>query len=315
MSKQAYYKHNESKVLQKTAQESFVLEYVKGIRKKDPGIGGKKLWYMYCREFARNNPVGRDRFADIIDRNNLKVRLKVRKPRTTDSSHGLPTYPNMVKDFIPTGPNQLWVSDITYITIWVDEYHYTFCYLSLILDAYTEEIVGWSIGPTLETAYPLEALRMALKRIEGIDSYSLIHHSDRGCQYASNEYIKLLNDNHIRISMTECGDPKDNAQAERINNTMKNELLKDMRFRDIEDVKVAVANAIEFYNNERPHMSINMMTPSQATACEGEIKKWWVSYRVKAIKEKLADLEIPENSLPLSAVQGSPSGLRPPVNP
>ena len=96
---------------------------------------------------------------------------------------------------------------------------------------------------------------------------------------------------------------------------MKNELLKDMHFRNIEEVNVAVANAVDFYNNERPHMSINMMTPSQATACEGEIKKWWISYRVKAIKEKPTDLEIPENSLPLPAVQGSPSGLRPPVNP
>lgn len=302
-------------MLQKTAQESFVLEYVKGIRKKDPGIGGMKLWYMYCREFEGNNPVGRDRFADIIDRNNLKVRLKVRKPRTTDSTHGLPTYPNIIKDFIPSKPNQLWVSDITYITIWIDEYHYVFCYLSLILDAYTEEIIGWSVGPTLETAYPLEALKMALKRIEGTECHDLIHHSDRGCQYASGEYIKLLKEKCIKISMTECGDPKDNAQAERINNTIKNELLKDMCFRSINEVRVAIANAVDFYNNERPHMSIDMMTPAQAASCEGEINKWWVSYRVKAIKEKLADLEIPENSLPLSAVQGPPSGLRPPVNP
>ena len=171
------------------------------------------------------------------------------------------------------------------------------------------------IGPTLETAYPLEALKMALDRIGEVEPHALIHHSDRGCQYASNDYIKLLNDNHIRISMTECGDPKDNAQAERINNTMKNELLKDMRFRNIEEVKFAVANAVDFYNNERPHMSIDMMTPAQAASCEGELNKWWMSYRVKAIKEKLADLEIPENSLPLSSVQGSPSGLRPPVNP
>lgn len=302
-------------MLQKAAQESFVLEYVRSIRRKDPGIGGMKLWHMYCKEFDRNNPVGRDRFADIIDRNNLKVRLKVRKPRTTDSSHGLPTYPNIIKDFIPSKPNQLWVSDITYITTWIDEYHYAFCYLSLILDAYTEEIIGWSIGPTLETAYPLEALRMALERIEGKECPDLIHHSDRGCQYASGEYIKLLKDNGIRISMTECGDPKDNAQAERINNTVKNELLKDMRFRNIEEVRMAVTNAVDFYNNERPHMSIDMMTPAQAASCEGELNKWWVSYRVKAIKEKLTDLEIPENSLPLSAVQGPPSGLRPPVNP
>lgn len=219
-----------------------------------------------------------------------------------------------MKDFIPTGPNQLWVSDITYIIIWVDASHYIFCYLSLILDAYTEEIIGWSVGPTLETTYPLEALKMALKRIEGKTDIHLIHHSDRGCQYASSEYIKLLNDNNILISMTESGDPKDNAQAERINNTMKNELLKGMRFCNIDEVIAAVARAVDFYNNERPHMSIDMMTPAMAAFCEGEIKKHWVSLRERAIRDKQA-LEIPKNSLLLSVGQGSPSGLRPPVNP
>ena len=296
------------------ARESFALEYIRHVRAKDPGIGGVKLWHMYRRDFKGNDPIGRDRFVDIINEHNLKVRLKVRKPRTTDSSHGLPTYPNLVKDFIPTGPNQLWVSDITYITVWLDDWHYVFCYLSLILDAYTEEVVGWSVGPTLETTYPLEALEMALKRLEEKTDITLIHHSDRGCQYACSGYIKLLNDNHIRISMTESGDPKDNAQAERINNTMKNELLKDMRFSCIDEVIAAVARAVDFYNNERPHMSIDMMTPSMAAACEGELKKHWISYREKAIREKQA-LEIPENSLPLSVVQGYPSGLRPSVNP
>ena len=298
----------------RVARESFALEYIKGIGAKDPGIGGVKLWRMYRRDFEGDDPIGRDRFVDIINEHNLKVRLKVRKPRTTDSSHGLPTYPNLVKDFIPTGPNQLWVSDITYVTIWVDHWHYIFCYLSLILDAYTEEIIGWSVGPTLETSYPLEALEMALKRIERRMDVKLIHHSDRGCQYASSDYIKRLNDNHISISMTESGDPKDNAQAERINSTMKNELLKDMRFSCIDEVIPAVARAVDFYNNDRPHMSIDMMTPAEASLCEGEIKKHWISYREKAIRERQA-LEIPENSLPLSVVQGSPSGLRPSVNP
>ena len=314
MTKQAYYKHDDSKVMARVARESFALEYIKGIRAKDPGIGGVKLWRMYRRDFEGDDPIGRDRFVDIINEHNLKVRLKVRKPRTTDSSHGLPTYPNLVKDFIPTGPNQLWVSDITYVTIWVDHWHYIFCYLSLILDAYTEEIIGWSVGPTLETSYPLEALEMALKRIERRMDVKLIHHSDRGCQYASSDYIKRLNDNHISISMTESGDPKDNAQAERINSTMKNELLKDMRFSCIDEVIPAVARAVAFYNNDRPHMSIDMMTPAEASLCEGEIKKHWISYREKAIRERHA-LEIPENSLPLSVVQGSPSGLRPSVNP
>ena len=105
----------------------------------------------------------------------------------------------------------------------------------------------------------------------------------------------LLNDNHIQISMTESGDPKDNAKAERINNTMKNELLKDMRFTSIEEVIRAVARAVDFYNNDRPHMSIDMMTPAMAALCVGKIKKRWISYREKAIREKQA-LEIPENS-------------------
>ena len=189
MTKQAYYKHDESKVLARVAREAFALEYIKRIRSKDPGMGGCKIWKMYRRDFTGNNPLGRDLFEDIINRHNLKVRLKVRKPRTTDSTHGLPTYPNLVKDLIPTRPNQLWVSDITYITIWIDAYHYAFCYLSLILDAYTEEIVGWSVGPTLDTTYPIQALEMALKRIEGQKDVDLIHHSDRGCQYASTRYI------------------------------------------------------------------------------------------------------------------------------
>ena len=270
---------------------------------------------MYQRDFQGNDPIGRDRFVDIINEYGLKVRLKVRKPRTTDSTHGLPTYPNIIKDFIPTAPNQLWVSDITYITLRLDEYTYIFCYLSLILDAYTEEIVGWSVGPTLETVYPVEALKMALRRIEGKADIHLIHHSDRGCQYASSEYVRLLQKNGIRISMTETGDPRDNAQAERINNTMKNELLKGMRFTNIDEVRQAVARAVDFYNNERPHMSINMKTLAEAALCEGEINKLWVSYRENAIRAKQAAFDIPENTLPLCVGQGSPSGLRPPVNP
>ena len=301
--------------MEKAAQESFAIEYVKRIRSKAPGIGGLKLWYMYRRDFDGNNPVGRDRFAYIIDRYGLKVRNKFRKPKTTDSSHGLPTYPNIVKDLIPTRANQLWVSDITYITVWLDEYHYAFCYLSLILDAYTEEIVGWSVGPTLETAYPIEALKMALKRIDGMKEINLTHHSDRGCQYASYEYVRLLEKQHIKISMTESGDPKDNAQAERINNTMKNELLKDIRFVCIEDVKSAVSYAVDFYNNERPHMSIDMMTPAEAALHEGEIAKRWRSYRTIAIKEKQKVLGITEKGLPLPETHGFPSGLHPPVNP
>lgn len=196
-----------------------------------------------------------------------------------------------------------------------DELHYSFCYLSLIQDAFTKEIIGWSVGPTLDTAYPLQALETALKRIDGVENADLIHHSDRGCQYACTEYIRKLRSHGIRISMTETGNPKDNARAERINGTIKNELLGGMRFHSIDQVREAVRKAVDFYNNERPHMSIDMLTPSQAAARSGEIAKRWTSYREKAIREKLRDLKNQEISLSLDTVHGSPSGLHPPVNP
>lgn len=267
------------------------------VRKDDPGIGGIKLWHMYKKSFSCDYPIGRDRFFRLIDENGLKVRKRIRKPRTTDSTHGLPTYPNLIKEYIPSSVNRLWVSDITYIMVMDDDNHYHFCYLSLILDAYSEEIVGWCVGPSLDTDYPLEALRMALHRIEG-KAVDLIHHSDRGCQYASREYVELLRKHGIRVSMTESGDPKDNAQAERINNTMKNELLKGKVFWNMAEVIAAVAIAVDFYNNRRPHMSIGMMTPSEAANCTGERDMKWTSYRHLAIKAK-NNFANTEKSLPL----------------
>lgn len=311
-SKQAYYKHDEQRTLQRSALRSFAVEYAKNIRREDPGMGIVKIWYMYQKEFRNEEDIlGRDAFTDLLVESGMKVRLKMRKPRTTDSTHGLPTFPNIIKDFIPTAPNQLWVSDITYIPVWRPDGNYRFCYLSLILDAYSKEIVGWSVGDTLRTEHPLSALKMALRRLEG-KAHSLIHHSDRGCQYASLEYVKMLRDNNVRISMTETGDPKDNAQAERINNTMKNELLKGRVFHSLHEVIVAVSGATDFYNNRRPHMSINMMTPVQAASLSGELEKKWYSYRENTIKE---NLDIPKNSLPLHNCPGHPSGLRPTVNP
>ena len=266
VSKQAYYKHDECKTLSRLAAESFAIEYVMNVRSKDPLIGGLKLWHMYKREFQGNAPLGRDRFADLLDREGLKVRRRIRKPRTTDSRHGLPVWCDLTKELIPTRRDQLWVSDITYITIWTDELHYSFCYLSLIQDAFTKEIIGWSVGPTLDTAYPLQALETALKRIDGVENAD--------------------------------GNPKDNARAERINGTIKNELLGGMRFHSIDQVREAVRKAVDFYNNERPHMSIDMLTPSQAAARSGEIAKRWTSYREKAIREKLRDLKNKANGQP-----------------
>ena len=287
ISKQAYHKRKGDTSGRKAAMEAFALEYIHSIRRKAPGMGGMKIWYMYRRDFPDRERVGRDWFEDIINRHGLKVRAKKRKPRTTDSTHGLPVYPNLVHDFIPTSINQLWVSDITYIPVWINEKEYTFCYLSLIMDAYSHEIIGWAVGATLEALHPSEALIKAFSRLDGIDDETigrLIHHSDRGVQYASKDYVKLLQTKRIKISMTESGNPKDNAMAERINSTMKNELLKGIKFSCTREVRDAVKVAVDFYNTDRPHMSVDMMTPEEASKYNGEIRKWWKSYREEAIK-------------------------------
>ena len=313
VTKQAFYKIDETKVLFKNLLITNALKFILEVRAIDPGIGGDKLWHMYEQEQGLVYHIGRDKFENIIDAYNLKVRKRKRiSTRTTNSNHDLPLYPNLVRGLIPIRPNQLWVGDITYIPIWVNEHSYIFAFLSIVMDAYTEEIIGWSIGDTLETCYPVQALKMALERIDRTDEIRLIHHSDRGCQYASMEYTDILKAYNIKISMTETGDPKDNPQAERINNTVKNELLKGIVYHSIEDLRNDLIVKIDFYNTRRPHMSINMMAPAQAALCEGEIKKRWHSYREDAIKRKA--LENTEKSLPLSNRQGYPSGLRPPVN-
>lgn len=274
--------------MKRLALESFVVEFVKDVRKKDPGIGGNKLWLMYTQSFGEENRVGYNRFYDIIEQYGLKVRKRKRRVSTTDSKHDLPLYPNLVKDFIPNRPCQLIVSDITYIHLWINpvDGEYKFCYLSLVTDYYTKEIVGYSVGETLETCHTLEALDMALKHYGKKDLSGLIHHSDRGVQYASYAYTNRLKQAGIEISMTECGNPKDNAVAERVNNTIKNELLKGMEFYTIEEVRAALKVAVDFYNNERPHWSLDGMTPSQARKMEGDIKKRWNSFREIAIRSK-----------------------------
>lgn len=268
------------------ARESFVLEFVKSIRDRDPGIGGNKLWLMYHTRFGEEQGVGYNRFYDILERYGLKVRKRKRRMSTTDSNHGLPLYPNLVKDLIPNRPCELIVSDITYIPFWVnpERDRSDFCYLSLVTDYYTKEIVGYSVGDTLESKYPQEALEMCLRHYAGKDLSGLIHHSDRGVQYASYAYTARLKDCQIRISMTGSGNPKDNAVAERVNNTIKNELFRGMEFYGIKEVKAAVKAAVDFYNHERPHWSLDGMTPTQAAQCEGEMRKRWKSHREIAIK-------------------------------
>lgn len=285
-SKQAYYKYDEDIELHRAALEDFAIQYMREVKAKDPGIGGLKIWIMYQREFGAAASIGRDRFCDIFNRLGLKVRRRRRSVRTTDSNHDNPLYPNLVKALIPLRLGELMVGDITYIPL-IDGVtgERTFCYASLLLDSYSKVLLGYSVGETLSAVYPIEALKMGLEALKAhnVDLSIAIHHSDRGTQYTSVEYIRILKEHHIKISMTETGNPKDNPEAERINNTLKNELFKDMVFNNIQQVREAMSKAVPFYNHERPHRSIEMRTPIEAAACRGRFKRAWISYREIAI--------------------------------
>lgn len=256
------------------AHESFIVEYVQEIRKLDPGIGGEKLWLMYKDYFHSMKTLGRDAFLALLSKYGLMLRIRKKGCRTTDSSHGLPVYPDLIKELLITRINQVWVSDITYVRLSDG----SFCFLSLVTDAYTHEIIGWFVAPTLEAIYTLEALKMACGDLAD-GHLVLIHHSDRGSQYASTAYTSYLKDLKIEISMTQSGDPKDNSIAERVNGILKTEFLNHYQFEDVAQVNERVRVSIEFYNNRRPHRSLDMMTPVQAREKSGVIKKRWISYK------------------------------------
>ena len=287
VTRQAFYKRDEDALLARLAVEQFVVQYVLEVRGKDPKIGMDKLWRMYSGRFPEEYRVGRDVFRSILHERGLNLRRRPRATRTTDSRHNLPTYPNLVKSVIPMRPNHIWVSDITYIMTEDPEspLGYRFVFLTIVMDAYSKRILGWHVAPTLEAAYSIKALEMAIKTLPEGFGDTLIHHSDRGTQYASAGYIKVLNASRIIPSMTEDGNPKDNAMAERINSTVKNELLHGKTFASIRQVSDAVRKAVKFYNEERPHSSIDMLTPDQAHRTEGKLKKHWHSYRDDAIEE------------------------------
>ena len=272
VSKQAYYKHKEN--LDKAVQRRFIIEYVQTERAINPGLGGEKLWHMYTAYFGKEYSIGRDAFLDILRQHGLLLRRNCKRCRTTDSRHNFPLYPNLIKDLAIERANQVWGSDITYIRM-----SGGFCFLSLITDAYSRRIVGYEVAPTLEAEYTGKALAKALSNPENKNIAGLIHHSDRGCQYASFNYTTTLKQEGIQISMTENGDPKENAIAERVNGILKQEFLNHYQFTNIRQVKMAVAKAVKYYNHRRPHRSLDMMTPQQATQKQGKIPKRWKSYK------------------------------------
>lgn len=277
ITRQAYYQ-NAWKAIDTTIEEELILQQVKQIRQNHPRLGTRKL-YDKLQPFMLENGIkmGRDGLFDLLAANHLLIRKRKRRVTTTNSYHWLRKYPNLIKDIVPTAPNQIWVSDITYWKINTQEH----LYISFISDAYSHKIVGYQVAETLEAIESIQALQKALSAFKVAESLlQLTHHSDRGIQYCSKEYVKLLQDKGIKISMTENGDPLENAIAERVNGIIKEEYLDAYEVNSIKEARALLDNVIELYNNDRPHMSISNLTPNQVHHSITPLKteKLWKNY-------------------------------------
>ena len=187
----------------------------------------------------------------------LQIKPRRRYIQTTMSKHWLRKWPNISKEKQVQTPDEVWVSDITYIKTQQGN-----CYLNMITDAYSRRIMGYAIDDTMETDSMIVALKMAIAQRQ-YSHLQTIHHSDRGLQYCSKEYEALTQQNNIRLSMTENGDPYENALAERMNRTIKEEFGIDKVLKNKEQAKQLVAESIFLYNNKRPHLALHMKTPQQ----------------------------------------------------
>jgi len=227
--------------------------------------------------------MGRDKFFVLLREHGLLVKPRRRRVRTTDSNHVYRKYSNLIKEYEPCGPEQIWSSDITYVSK-----EKGFVYVSLVTDQYSKKIMGYHVHATLEAEGPLKALRMALKNRSHRET-RLIHHSDRGIQYCSEEYIRLLERNGIQISMSALGNPYENAVSERVNGIVKTEFYLDDHFRNIGQVRKAIKEAVFLYNNHRPHASCDYLTPEQAHQRHGRLKKRWCKYPSKVQPQTISE--------------------------
>jgi transposase InsO family protein len=265
----AYYdRHWRNTLTERSEREA--LQMVALVRREIPRIGTAKLHYLLKVPMEKTGiKMGRDALHELLTRHGLTVRGKKRRPRTTDSNHPWRRYPNLLKGFCAQEAEQAWAGDITYLQVGED-----FHYLSLLTDIYSHRIAGYCLHPTLAAQGPLQALHMALKqRIK--PHLPLIHHSDRGSQYCSGDYVLLLQKENIQISMTEKGDPYENALAERINGILKTDFDLGRIFDTAQQAQQTVEQSIRAYNEIRPHMSCDNLTPEQAHQMKGALKKRW----------------------------------------
>jgi transposase InsO family protein len=254
MSRQNYYKTRKKRKRQ-AVDEVLIKRLVLAERALQPRLGGRKLLKILRPEFDRcRMAIGRDRFFKALKNQGLLLDKLRSSPRTTNSYHNLPVFLNKVKGKRLTGSNQVWAADITYL-----RKKDRFMYLSLITDMYSRKIVGYHLGASLDTEETLKALKMAL-RDKPKDAWP-IHHSDRGCQYCSHDYVQTLEKSALGVSMTEQNHCAENAMAERVNGILKQEYGLGYRFNNTLDMHQAVKQAVCFYNTRRPHSSLGLETP------------------------------------------------------
>lgn len=273
VTRQAYYEA-EIQENKTSIARMVVLSLVKELREDIPLIGTRKLLFQLAPQLLEHGiKMGRDQLFELLRLHGLLIRRRKRLVKTTDSHHWLKKYPNLIKDVVITSPEQLWVSDITYIRTLEG-----FSYLSLITDAYSRKIVGYALYPTLEAVGCLEALEMAINGRKNLSPFILIHHSDRGIQYCSTDYINILTKANIAISMTQSGSPYENALAERVNGIIKNEFFPRKVYQNHKEAQKAISKIILTYNEKRPHSSLDFLTPQLVHDMAGVIKKRWRHY-------------------------------------
>lgn len=268
--RQTYHYHL-NKASERKLQEDVVLSLVHDIRSRHPRIGTRKLKIMLERDHGVD--VGRDRLFEMLDRNGLLLRRRIRHRRTTFSGHGLRTYPDCVKELVVSRPDEVWVTDITYLFVEGRSY-----YVFLMTDLYSRFVVGWTVSDNMRADNALEVLRQAFNnRNPDYRHLPVIHHSDRGSQYCSYRYVSLLDKHGSIMSMTETGDPRDNPVAERINGIIKNEYLYPLQVRAA-GLKHRVYQAIRSYNCERPHLSLGGFTPEHVYRTGCPVNRLWKNY-------------------------------------
>jgi putative transposase len=275
---QAYHKKQKRNIVQ-MSNEHLILKQIDAVRKFQPRCGGRKLFFELHPFFKQHKiTIGRDNFFDLLRRNKLLVRRTKRSVHTTNSKHHFRRWPNLVKGFTPLKAHELWVADITYIPL-----KERFAYLFLITDAYSRKIVGFHVSDDMKVSSATLALKKALaqKPAETI----VIHHSDRGIQYCSTAYVQLLQQNNAMISMTQNGDPYENAMAERVNGILKSELISSY-YDTIDNASIHIARCITIYNYKRRHSSLNFQIPHEVHLQKGpQIKRWKNYYQPNKKKE------------------------------